>query len=223
MKEWRFVTSRHREYNWGGTDYLVLVYEQDGRHFLQSFISGRGSATFNRDLGRNVMRWSNGLFFRDGKMCVEYTDGNGKERTASVPFGDFYGDIHISEMPGRPLSAATQYNKKYADALVLQKDEAAIEAFLPTLQKHLRSDDAKSISLMVRYPVEAEISEGKRIWLEDRNDFLKYYPVIFTGSRKRKLLNLQNKDLRRAAGELLIGPRMRFFVASNGKAYFIVL
>ena len=224
MKEWRFVSSRDPKYNWGGTEYLVLVYEQDGCHFLQSFISGRGPATFTRSLGKNVMRWSNGLFFRDGKMCVEYTDGDGEEQTARVPFGDFYGDIHISQMPGRPLPVPQgDCGKKCAAAPVLRKDESAAEAFLPTLQKHLRSDDAEKISLMIRYPVEAEISWGKRIWLEDRNDFLKYYPDIFTGSRKRELLALRNRDLRRGSGELMIGRRMRFFVASDGKAYFSLL
>lgn len=174
MKEWRFVSSRDPEYNWGGTEYLVLVYEQDGCHFLQSFISGRGPATFTRSLGKNIMRWSNGLFFRDGKMCVEYTDGDGEEQTARVPFGDFYGDIHISQMPGRPLPVPQgDCCKKCAAAPVLRKDESAAEAFLPTLQKHLRRGDAENISLMIRYPVEAEISGGKHIWLEDRNDFLK--------------------------------------------------
>ncbi|MBQ6596638.1 MAG: hypothetical protein IJH79_03705, partial [Lentisphaeria bacterium] len=205
------------------TQHLVLFYRLDEYYFLQCFLRGFESApyaVFTRKLGRNIVPSKEGLFFENGRMHLEYTDNKGEKKKASVPFGNIYGDRHVSEMPGRWFPPSSPCSKKYADALVLQKDEAAIEAFLPTLQKHLRSDDAKSISLMVRYPIEAKISGGKRIWLEDRNDFLKFYPEIFTKELKRNLLKSKQGDVRIEAGKFTIGRNMRFNAADDGKVYF---
>ena len=164
------------------SQHLVLFYRLDGSYFLQCFLRGSETApyaVFTRQLGKNIVPSKEGLFFENGKMHLEYTDRNGEKKKASVPFGNIYGDKHVSEMPGMWSYPPSPYSKKYPPGLVLQKDEPAVETFLPILQKHLRSDDAENISLMIRYPIEAEISGGKRIWLEDRNDFLKYYPEIF--------------------------------------------
>jgi len=205
------------------TQHLVLFYRVDEYYFLQCFLRGFDSApyaVFTRKLGRNIVPSKEGLFFENGRMHLEYTDSKGEKKRASVPFGNIYGDRHVSEMPSPWFSTSPPCSKKYADALVRQRDEAAIEAFLPTLQKHLRSNDAESISFMIRYPVEAEISGGKRIWLEDRNDFLKYYPEIFTEEIKRNLLKSKQGDVRIEAGNFTIGGNMRFNAADDGKVHF---
>ena len=205
------------------SQHLVLFYRLGEYYFLQCFLRGPESApyaVFTRNLGKNIVPSKEGLFFENGKMHLEYTDSNGEKKKASVPFGNIYGDKHVSEMPGMWSYAPLPYSKKYPAGLVLQKDEPAVEAFLPTLQKHLRSDDAENISLMIRYPIEAEIAGGKRIWLEDRNDFLKYYPEIFTEELKQNLLKSKRGDIRIEAGGFMIGRDMRFHVSDDGKVHF---
>ena len=205
------------------SQHLVLFYRLGEYYFLQCFLRGSETApyaVFTRNLGKNIVPSKEGLFFENGRMHLEYTDSNGEKKKASVPFGNIYGDKHVSEMPGMWSYTPSPYSKKYPPGLVLQKDEPAVEAFLPTLQKHLRSDDAENISLMIRYPIEAEIAGGKRIWLEDRNDFLKYYPEIFTEELKQNLLKSRRGDIRIEAGEFMIGRNMRFHVSDDGKVHF---
>ena len=109
------------------------------------------------------------------------------------------------------------YLEKYGIAGVLKREEPAVEAFLPTLQKHLRNNDADAISKMIIYPIDAG-----DIWLENRHEFLKYYPRIFTEEKKQELLELQNKDMLRNYKGLMFSHGM-WFSPIDDKAYFDVL
>ena len=134
-----FASSRDADYNFGGRPYLVLLCKQGENYFLQSHIpddTGQNRTVFARNLGKNVLIASNGLTFEDGQMTVEYRDCNEKWHNAGVPFGDFYGDKHVSqvkfieELPNEPVS------DKYRPAGVLKREEQALETFLPTLKTY---------------------------------------------------------------------------------------
>ena len=223
-----FASSRDSIYNFRGRQYLVLLCKQGENYFLQSHIpddTGQNRTVFARNLGKNVLIASNGLTFENGQMTVEYRDSNENWHKARVPFGDFYGDKHISQvkfiedLPNEPVS------DKYRPAGVLKKEEQALETFLPTLQKHIRNNDADAISKMLTYPAEINIMDIDACYLETRDEFLKYYPHIFTEEVKKNLLKLQNKDI------ICTGEGLRFYcvlsvwfqISIDGKAYFYAI
>ena len=221
-----FASSRDADYNFGGRPYLVLLCKQGENYFLQSHIpddTGQNRTVFARNLGKNVLIASNGLTFEDGQMTVEYRDCNEKWHNAGVPFGDFYGDKHVSqvkfieELPNEPVS------DKYRPAGVLKREEQALETFLPTLKKHIRNNDADAISKMLIYPIRVSSPAIGDIWLENRQEFLKYYPQIFTEAVKREMLKLQNKDILCNYQGLMINRGMWFHLGNDGKAYFYAL
>ena len=218
-----FVSSMDSAFDWGYGD-LVLLYRQGNCWHLKSFFD-RGSlwrrAVFDKKLGENIRLSERGLFFENGRIHIEYTDGNGRPRHASVPFGDFFGDTHISEMPAG--SSRQPLSPLYGVAGITKKEEAAVESFLPTLQKHIRANDADGISRMICYPMEVYAHGKGFVQLENRYDFLKYYPQIFTEELKQDLLKLQSRDIFCNYKGLMINRRMWFFVAGDGKAYFSVL
>ena len=215
-----FASSQDAEYKFAGRKYLVLLYKQGEDYFLQSHIpdyTEEVRTVFSHYLGKNVLIASNGLQFEDGQITVEYRDSNEKWHKVGVPFGDFYGDTHTSKMKFWEYSFAEPYSEKYGVAGVLKREEPAVEAFLPTLQKHLRNNDADAISKMIIYPIDAG-----DIWLENRHEFLKYYPRIFTEEKKQELLELQNKDMLRNYKGLMFSHGM-WFSPIDDKAYFNVL
>ena len=209
-------------YNWGGSDFECRLYREGNRYYLESKLLGTCAYlgnTFVKDLGRSIKLDRRGLFFgSDGRMHIEYFDRNGRKCDASVPFGDIFGDKHISdtqytkELPGEP------YSEKYGVAGVLKREEPIIEEFLPALQKHIRNNDADAISKMLRYPLVA-----RDVCLENRQDFLKYYPYIFTELIKTKLLKLQNKDIFCNYKGLMINYGMWFHLGGDDKAYFFAI
>ena len=215
-----FASSRDAEYNFGGRTYLFLIYKQGENYFLQSHIpdyTEKDRTVFSRNLGKNVGFISNWHQFENGRMTIEYCDSNEKWHKVGVPFGDFYGDKHVSqvkpvkELPTEPSS------EKYYPAGISKREEPAVENILPTLQKHLRNNDADAISKMIIYPIDAG-----DIWLENRHEFLKYYPRIFTEEKKQELLELQNKDMLRNYKGLMFSHGM-WFSPIDDKAYFDVL
>ena len=223
-----FTSSRDSNYNFGGRQYLVLLSKQGKNYFLQSHIpddTGKNRTVFSRNLGKNVLIASNGLTFEDGQMTVEYRDSNENWHKARVPFGDFYGDKHISQvkfiegLPNEPVS------DKYRPAGVLKKEEQALETFLPALQKHIRNNDADAISKMLIYPAEINIMDIDTCYLETRDEFLKYYPHIFTEEIKKNLLKLQNKDIicTREGLRFYCVLSMWFQISIDGKAYFYAI
>ena len=221
-----FASSRDSNYNFGGRQYLVLLCKQGENYFLQSHIpddTGENRTVFARNLGKNVFIASNGLTFEDGQMTVAYRDSNENRHKARVPFGDFYGDKHVSQvkfiegLPNEPVS------DKYRPAGVLKTEEQALETFLPTLQKHIRNNDADAISKMLIYPIHVSSPAIGDIWLENRHEFLKYYPQIFTEAVKRELLILQNKDILCNYKGFMLKRGMWFHLGNDGKAYFYTL
>lgn len=221
-----FASSRDSNYNFGGRQYLVLLCKQGENYFLQSHIPDYTEelrTVFSHYLGKNVSIASNGLTFENGQMTVEYRDSNANWHKARVPFGDFYGDKHVSQvkfiedLPNEPVS------DKYRPAGVFKKEEQALETFLPTLQKHIRNNDADAISKMLTYPAEINIMDIDACCLETRDEFLKYYPQIFTEAVKREMLKLQNKDILCNYQGLMINRGMWFHLGNDGKAYFYAL
>ena len=93
-----------------------------------------------------------------------------------------------------------------------------VENFLATLQKNIRDNDMDAISKMLIYPIMAG-----SVWLENRHDFLKYHPQIFTEKVKQELLQLQNKDILCNCRGMMINNRMWFGIRDNGKAYFYAI
>ena len=223
-----FASSRDSNYNFGGRPYLVLLCKQGENYFLQSHIpddTGQNRTVFVRNLGKNVLIASNGLTFEDGQMTVEYRDCNEKWHNAGVPFGDFYGDKHVSQVKFIEDLSNEPVSDKYRPAGVLKREEQALENFLPTLQKHIRNNDADAISKMLIYPAEINIMDIDACYLENRDEFLKYYPHIFTEEIKKNLLKLQNIDI------ICTGEGLRFYcirsmwfqISIDGKAYFYAI
>ena len=221
-----FASSRDADYNFGKRRYLVMLYKQNGNYFLQSHIPDHNEQVrivFTRELGKNAVLGSNGLQLKNGQMTIEYRDENDKWHTAGVPFGDFYGDKHVSqvkfieELPNEPVS------DKYRPAGVLKREEQALETFLPTLKKHIRNNDADAISKMLIYPIRVSCPAIGDIWLENRQEFLKYYPQIFTEAVKIEMLKLQNKDILCIYQGLMINRGMWIHLGNDGKAYFYAL
>ena len=216
-----FASSRDSNYNFGGRQYLVLLCKQGENYFLQSHIpddTGQNRTVFARNLGKNVLIASNGLTFENGQMTVEYRDNNENWHKARVPFGDFYGNKHVSQVKFSLELPSEPYSEKYGVAGVLKREEPIVEKFLVTLQKHIRNNDADAISKMLIYPI-----EWHDVWLENRYDFLKYYPQIFTEKVKKNLLKLQNKDIFCNHTGFMINFGMWFYIGGDGKAYFYAL
>ena len=88
-------------------------------------------------------------------------------------------------------------------------------AFLPTLQEHIRNDNAEAISKMFIYPIEISIFK-----LENHQDFLKYYPQIFTEELKNNILKLENKDIFCNYKGMMLDSGMWFYTYSNNKVCF---
>lgn len=216
----QFASSRDAEYNFSGRTYLVLLYKQGEDYFFQSHIpdyTEEDRTVFSHYLGKNALIASNGLQFEDGQMTVEYRDSNEKWHKVGVPFGDFFGDKHTSQMKFSKYSPYEPSSEKYGAAGVEKREEPVVEAFLPTLQKHIRNNDADAISKMIIYPIGAG-----DIWLENRHEFLKYYPRMFTEEKKQELLELQNKDIFCNSKGLMFSHGMWFYPCGD-KAYFTVL
>ena len=209
-------------YGWGGGHFKCRLYRKGSSHYLESrllWTYARMGNTFVKYLGENIKLDRRGLFFGDdGRMHVEYFDRHGKKHDASVPFGDIHGDKHVSLMPPRGELPRGPFSKKYNAAGITKEEEHIIEEFLPTLQKHVRNDDAEAISKMLIYPITARV-----FWLENRQDFLKYYPQIFTKVVKANLLKLQNKDIFCNYKGLMINYGMWFCLGADDKAYFYAL
>ena len=159
---------------------------------------------------------SNYIFSGRQYLVLLYKQGEDWHEVG-VPFGDFFGDTHTSKMKFWEYSLAEPYSEKYGVAGVLKREDAAVEAFLPTLQKHLRNNDADAISKMIIYPIHI----GDR-WFENRHEFLKYYPRIFTEEKKQELLELQNKDMLCNYKGLMFSYGL-WFSPIDDKAYFDVL
>jgi hypothetical protein len=213
-----FASSRDANHNFGRRTYLVMLYKQNGNYFLQSHIPDHKEQVrivFTRELGKNIVIDAAGLKLKNGQMTVEYQASNGEWRTAGVPFGDFYGDKHISEVKSIEYLPYEPVSEKYGVAGVSKQEELGVENFLPELQKHIRNNDANAISKMIIYPI-----EWHDVWLENRHDFLKYYPQIFTEKVKKDLLKLQNKDIFCNYQGFMINFGMWFHIGGNGKAYF---
>ena len=223
-----FASSRDAEYNFAGRKYLFLIYKQGENYFFQSHISDyteKSPMVFSRNLGKNVGFISNWHQFENGRMTIEYCDSNEKWHKVGVPFGDFYGDKHVSQMKFSEDSPHEPSSEKYYPAGISKRDEPAVENILPTLQKHLRNNDADAISKMLTYPAEINIMDIDACYLETRDEFLKYYPHIFTEEIKKNLLKLQNKDI------ICTGEGLRFYcilsmwfqISIDGKAYFYAI
>ena len=119
-----FASSRDSNYNFGGRQYLVLLCKQGENFFLQSHIpddTGQNRTVFARNLGKNVLIASNGLTFENGQMTVEYRDNNENWHKARVPFGDFYGDKHVSQVKFSLELPSEPYSEKYGAAGVLKR------------------------------------------------------------------------------------------------------
>ena len=220
-----FASSRDAEYNFAGRKYLFLIYKQGENYFFQSHIpdyTEKSPMVFSRNLGKNVGFISNWQKFENGRMTIEYCDSNEKWHKVEVPFGDFYGDKHVSQMKFSEYSPHEPSSKKYYPAGISKREEPAVENILPTLQKHLRNNDADAISKMIIYPAEIRVPDIDICYLENRNDFLKYYPQIFTEEVKKNILESQNKDIICTSEGLRFEffPIMWFSIGIDGKAYF---
>ena len=136
--------------------------------------------------------------------------GCGKK--VSVPFGDVYGGIHVSEMPPYKKS---RYSKKYGVCGALEKDDAAIESCLPTLQKLLRRDDAEALADMMIYPIPVNIGFSLT-FIKNREEFVKFYPRLFTPTRKREILKLPVTDIFCNYKGLMLDRGLWFTIATDG-------
>ena len=221
----RFASSRDAEYNFGGRTYLFLIYKQGEDYFFQSHIpdyTEKDRIVFSRYLGKNVGFISSWQKFENGRMTIEYCDSNENWHEIGVPFGDFYGDKHVSQVKPIKESPTEPSSEKYYPAGILKREEAAVENILPTLQKHIRNNDADAISKMIIYPADISTLDIDACYLETRDEFLKYYPQIFTEEVKKNILESQNKDIICTSEGLRFEffPIMWFHIGIDGKAYF---
>ena len=155
------------------------------------------------------------FFGKDGRMHIEYLNNKDEKCDSSVPFGVFLGDKHVSEVQFAEIPSNQPYSEKYGAAVVLKEEEPIIEAFLPTLQEHIRNDNAEAISKMFIYPIEISIFK-----LENHQDFLKYYPQIFTEELKNDILKLENKDIFCNYKGMMLYSGMWFCLYYDDKVYF---
>ncbi len=175
-----------------------------------------------KELGKDIVISEPGLVFEDDRMTVGYYDpSTGKRRKTCVPFGDVYGGIHTSEMPPH-IFDRYEGSEKYGVSEALKKDDAVIESYIPTLQDLLRRDDAETLAGMMVCPIPADAGCGLT-FVKDRKEFIELYPRIFTPTRKREILKLKNTDIFRNYKGLMIDRGLWFFVATDGKPYFICL
>ena len=220
-----FASSYDSEYKFGGRTYLFMIYKQGENYFFQSHIpdyTEKSRMVFSRNLGKNVGFISSWQKFENGRMNIEYCDSNEKWHEIGVPFGDFYGDKHVSQVKPIKKSPTEPSSMKYFPAGILKREEPAVENILPTLQKHLRNNDADAISKMIIYPAEIRVPDIDICYLENRDDFLKYYPQIFTEDVKKDILKLQNEDIICTSEGLRFYSflSMWFSIGIDGKAYF---
>ncbi|MBQ9788257.1 MAG: hypothetical protein IJW31_01475 [Lentisphaeria bacterium] len=204
----------------GGRDYECRLYRKGNHYYLESQILQTQyniGYKFEKYLGKNIKLYHKKLFLKDdGRMYIKYMNNKGEKCESSVPFGDIYGDTPLSQM--RRTNIFRRYNgtssEKYGVAGIDKDEEPIIEAFLPTLQEHIRNDDAEAISKMFIYPIEIDI-----FCLENRQDFLKYYPQIFTEELKNYILTLKNENIFCNYKGLMLDSGMWFY-RFYGKVYF---
>ena len=218
------VRSRERPFRFGGRHYTVTLFRRGDRFFLrsrieESHITPESSAL--RELGTNIVLSPRGLVFENGRMTVEYRDSAGKLRKAGVPFGDRYGGIHISEMPPF-IPDRYPKSEKYEICGALKRDEAVIESCIPALQELLRRDDAETLADMMVYPLLADV-DCRRIFVNDRKEFVELYPRIFTPARKRELMKAKAADVFDTLDGLQAGRGLWLCIADDDKPYFYCL
>ena len=216
----RSVSTRNRPFEFAGREYTATLYEQGGRVFLLGRLE---EGYYNLgdeylvEIGKNVVISKPGLVFEYGRMTVEYhVRYSGVRQKVSVPFGDVYGHKHVSKMPPYRESKPS---KKYGVCGASEDDDAAIESCLPTLQELLRRDDAESLADMMIYPL--PVNAGFSLtFIKNREEFIELYPRIFTPTRKREILKLDNTDIFRNYKGLMLDRGLWFTIATDGKPYF---
>ena len=197
------------------------LYRKGNHYYLESHqLESQLRAEYKsvKYLGENIKISKRGLFFgKDGRMHIGYLNNKGEECDSSVPFGIILGDKHISqEQLGNIFNLTDDpCSEKYGVAGVLKEEEPIVEAFLPTLQEHIRNDNAEAISKMFVYPIEISIFK-----LENHQDFLKYYPQIFTEELKNNILKLENKDIFCNYIGMMLDSGMWFCLYYDDKVYF---
>ena len=174
--------SKNSAMAWGGRNYVCQLFRKNNHYYFESRILESENSSGNRFvkyLGENIVFDDEKPFFdSDGRMHIKYRNNSGKACEASVPFGDFYGDKHISDILPYRRNNNQQYSSKYAAVAILKEEEAVVDAFLPTLQKHIRNNDADAISKMLIYPIHVSSPAIDDIWLENRHEFLKYVGAL---------------------------------------------
>lgn len=217
----RSVGSRDVPFKFDGRKYYAVLYKRGNRFFLLSRImagDNNPGKDYLVELGKNVVISPAGLVFENGRLTVEYYDpSTGKRKKADVPFGDVYGHKHVSEMP--PEIRRFGLSKKYGVSDAFEKDDAAIESCLPILQELLRRDDAEALADMMIYPLPAHVGPYPT-FIKNREEFVKFYPRIFTPTRKRGILKLDNTDIFRNYKGLMLDRGLWFTIATDGKPYF---
>ncbi len=225
-------STRSAEYNWGGREYIGMFFRQGDDYYLTSSIpdyTDGSSPHFVKYLGKNVMMISHGLAVEDGRLVAEYFNvdaprNNGCEewKKVSVPFGDFYGRVHTSEPLPENISLEGEYSEKYGVGGFSKDHEPTIESLIPRLKKYIRTNDSAAFANLILYPMYSGIvdSDGKGIWLENADDFIKYYPRIFSSHTLDELLDLADDDLFCNWQGLMINRHMWLFPGIEGKIYF---
>ena len=207
---------------WGGRAFECRLYRKGNHYYLESQILETENDLghkFVKYLGEKVTLSKTGLFFaNDGRMHIEYLNNKGEECDSSVPFGDIYGDKHISDIPKKEVPDELGYGSIYGWASIYEEGKPIVEESLLTLQKHIRNDDAEAISKMLIYPIWIN-----NHWFENHQDFLKYYPYFFTDLLNNNLLKLQGKDIFSNDLGFMINHGMWFRFGDDRKAYLHVI
>ncbi|MBQ9788256.1 MAG: hypothetical protein IJW31_01470 [Lentisphaeria bacterium] len=209
-------------YIWGGREFKCRLYRKGNHYYLESQIVETRfdlGHKFTKYLGENIVPSEQGMFLgNDGRMYIKYINNKGEKCESSVPFGDIYGDKHISDIPKKEISFNLGYGHIYAWSEIYEVGKPIVEARLLELQKHVRNDDAEAISKMLIYPI--WIND---LWVENYQDFLKYYPYFFTDLLKNNLLKLQGTDIYCNVLGFMINRGMWFRLGDDRKAYLHVL
>lgn len=229
-------STRSKEYNWGGQEYIGMFFRQGEDYYLTSSIpdyTDGSSPHFVKYLGQNVVMISHGLAVENGRLVAEYfnaypkdddprNDKCGEWKKASVPFGDFYGREHVSVPLPENIPLEEEYSKKYGVGGFFKLNEPAIESLIPKLKTYIRTNDSAAFADLILYPMYSGFvdSKGQGIWLENADDFIKYYPRIFSSHTLNELLNLADDDLFCNWQGLMINNRIWLFGRTNGKIYF---
>ena len=138
---------------------------------------------------------------RNGYLMVRYKDRRDKIVYTGIPVGDIVGpypgnDGLFQEKPDvaeKNIANDTANNSKYYVGGFDTSHDKLVDNFLHEFQMHLKNNDKKSLSEMLQFPQSVFLA-GRRKVTVDKNDFIRYFDLIFYPEFKSRVLSLEEAD-----------------------------